>query len=739
MLIFLGVLVACSALGIILAGLLALLRNQEKADNQWFFALCLVLGTWLTANYADSSLSLHQKLAVIVVKVDFSLAMFVGWCLIQFAACLANGSDNTKAMVQWLLSKKFRVASLVVNFILIALIVENAIFSVGIRARYVEVNLSSLSWLYLAVVVPYLLGSLLIMIVTYMRAKRSIRRKMSLIILGFLAAIVANLLTNLVFPNFISAEATVKALNFVGYMGILVLVLCMYVAIATRRLFDVRLTLLRGLAYAVLVSVVAAVYAGLITLSSYIFLDRQLPNLRLILISLVVALLVTFTFQYLRKYLDKVTNRIFFQDSYDFQTVVDQISAITTTTIRLEPLLSMSEKVLRDALKANYCTFILVDDQDKIVKFTNDDHSLEVWQDFVKFAKVFIQNHRPVVDALLDDQTEPSQAMRRVSAEILYPLFTTEGSIGYMVLGSKQTGVVYVQRDLELLSIVASSLSLAIRNAYRFQEVEQFNQTLQQKVDEATRKLRHTNDKLRTLDQTKDDFISMASHQLRTPLTSVKGYVSMVIDGDAGPINPMQRRLLDQSFTSAQRMVYLIADLLNISRLKTGRFVIETSPANLAQITKDEVSQLVETAKGRGLTLTYDKPHDFPTYMLDTVKIRQVIMNFVDNAIYYTPSGGHIHVQLSDKPKSIELRVIDDGIGVPKNVQHHLFTKFYRAPNAQKARPDGTGLGLFMAKKVVLAQGGALIYESVEGKGSVFGFSFAKSHLQSIPKTGSPS
>ena len=265
-----------------------------------------------------------------------------------------------------------------------------------------------------------------------------------------------------------------------------------------------------------------------------------------------------------------------------------------------------------------------------------------------------------------------------------------------------------------------------------------FNVTLQQKVDEATRKLRVSNQKLKTLDQTKDDFISMASHQLRTPLTSVKGYVSMVLEGDAGEITPMQRKLLTQSFISSQRMVYLIADLLNISRLKTGKFVIEPIPTNLAEALSGEVDQLVETAKGRNLTLTYHKPDDFPTYLLDETKMRQVMMNFMDNAIYYTPSGGHIIAEVKNNPDDIEFTVTDDGIGVPKDQQHHLFSKFYRAPNALRARPDGTGLGLYMARKVVLAQGGSIIFKSTEGKGSTFGFSFSKSKL-TVPEAKKPS
>ncbi|MEK7059729.1 MAG: sensor histidine kinase, partial [Patescibacteria group bacterium] len=109
---------------------------------------------------------------------------------------------------------------------------------------------------------------------------------------------------------------------------------------------------------------------------------------------------------------------------------------------------------------------------------------------------------------------------------------------------------------------------------------------------------------------------------------------------------------------------------------------------------------------------------------------RQVIMNMIDNALHYTPTGGKITVKLLETPLTIEMRVEDNGIGVPKSEQAHLFTKFYRAGNARKARPDGTGLGLFMAKKVIIAQGGSLIFESREGKGSAFGFVFSKAkHL----------
>jgi len=304
-----------------------------------------------------------------------------------------------------------------------------------------------------------------------------------------------------------------------------------------------------------------------------------------------------------------------------------------------------------------------------------------------------------------------------------------------MLLGHKQSGGAYSERDKRLLSVAADEIAISMQNALRFQEIQQFNITLQQRVDEATKSLRRANARLVELDETKDDFISMASHQLRTPLTSVKGYLSMVLEGDAGRLTSQQTKMLRQAFSSSQRMVYLITDLLNISRLKTGKFVIDAAPADLSAIVHDEVTQLTESAHLKDIQLSYQRPASFPHLMLDETKIRQVIMNFIDNALYYTPTGGHVRVELEEKPVTVELRVVDDGMGVPKAEQPHLFTKFYRAVNARKIRPDGTGLGLFMAKKVVTAQGGSILFSSREGHGSTFGFVFSKTRLK-VPEAG---
>lgn len=314
----------------------------------------------------------------------------------------------------------------------------------------------------------------------------------------------------------------------------------------------------------------------------------------------------------------------------------------------------------------------------------------------------------------------------QLSVQSIYVVKLSAGHklVGAIIVGFFSGADKLTQTDTLLLDRLSESMGVALDNKLLFEE----NQRV-------LRQLKETNAKLRTLDETKDDFIGMASHQLRTPLTSVKGYLSLVLDGDAGKITSQQHKLLTQAFISSQRMVFLIADLLNVSRLKTGKFIIEMAPVNLADMITDEIDQLKETAAARELTLEFQRPAHFPILELDETKIRQVVMNFLDNAVYYTPSGGHIIATLTETPKSIELRVTDNGIGVPKAEQRHLFSKFYRAKNAQKARPDGTGLGLFMAKKVIIAQGGAIIFDSKEGVGSTFGFIFPKKRASLPPSS----
>lgn len=277
--------------------------------------------------------------------------------------------------------------------------------------------------------------------------------------------------------------------------------------------------------------------------------------------------------------------------------------------------------------------------------------------------------------------------------------------------------------EIEELRQIFQLFAIQYENKVQFEEIESFNTVLQERIADATKELKHQNRQLKEFDQAKNEFISIASHQLRTPLTSVKGYLSMILTGDAGPLNETQKKMLNQAFASSQRMVYLIGDFLNLSRIQSGKLQFDRHQADLATTVREEVTSLRAAAAGRNVKLTVKLPDTPCVLEFDENKIRQVIMNFIDNAIFYTSAkNGIVTITLERGTRYVEFRVEDNGIGVPKAEQPKLFQKFFRASNARSRRPDGTGVGLFMAKKIIAGHGGEIIFHSVEGKGSTFGF-----------------
>lgn len=513
------------------------------------------------------------------------------------------------------------------------------------------------------------------------------------------------------------------------------------IAISKHKLFDFRAVLVRALTYLFTTLFVTAGYVVLAFLVKKFTLSSSKFDAVELIQNIVLTVTLILTFPFIKRKFDRITDKLFFRDEYDPQILIDKLNQTLVTNIELEELLTKSALVLQESIKLDFCTFYIRETSyfpSRIIGAHRKDPEIEDIDSLeTHAARIHRRVHSVEIEPENDDEKQLSKALKSNDIEVMARLVTTLDfdvkGIGYIFFGHKKNGSQYTAQDLKILEIVANELVIAIENALRYEEIEQFNVTLQKKIDDATKELKESNEKLKALDEAKDEFVSMASHQLRTPLTSIKGYISMVLEGDAGKISETQAKMLGQAFFSSQRMVYLISDLLNVSRLKTGKFVIESKPVYLPGVVESEINQLVEGASAKNLTLSFTKPKEFSTMLLDEMKIRQVIMNFTDNAIYYTPSGGKITITLKDNPKSVEFTVKDNGIGVPKEQQHKLFVKFYRADNARKARPDGTGLGLFMAKKVIIAQGGSMIFESTEGKGSTFGFTFPKEKLEVKP------
>lgn len=695
-----------------------LLRNVHDGRNRALALFMFSLILWDVLNFASDN---SQKYYQIFTQLTFASMALVGISIVLLSAYFP-----TK---KWVLSRKVAIiyscTALVVGVLsLTPLLVKNVIKT----ENGLNIQVGILYYPYLV----YILGSVVFAIRNFNQQHKISnvleKKQLRLVVTGFVLLALSGTVFQLVLPAVVNNWSSSKY----GPIFITLFIAYLSIAIIRHKLFDIRSFVFRAAVYLLSIGLVGVIYTGLIFVVGSTLIDIKSINTNQRIFFALLTLLIAFTYSPIVKFFNKITSKLFFRDAYDSQRVLDQVSNIIVGNVDPHKIQKGALSALADALKPAYMIFLFTDNTSgklhtgDLVGQKWSIHNPNSLQEVLKKIRKKIVVH----DELEEQNSMLGEVLRIEDISVVAPLVTKEEKIGYLILGAKKSGNIYNSQDIGLLNIATNELAVALQNAQRFEEIQAFNITLQEKVTEATHELKSTNKKLVALDEAKDEFISMASHQLRTPLTSIKGYLSMIIEGDLGKVTTAQEKALKEAFGSSQRMVYLIADFLNVSRIKTGKFLIEPKEVDLPEIVREEITQLREMAGARDLTLEYEQPEVFPRVMLDDNKIRQVMMNMVDNAIYYTPTGGKITIQLYSTGSEIIFKVVDTGIGVPKHEQHKLFTKFYRAGNARKARPDGTGLGLFMAQKIVAEQGGAIIFESQEGKGSTFGWRFPLARIK---------
>ncbi len=227
----------------------------------------------------------------------------------------------------------------------------------------------------------------------------------------------------------------------------------------------------------------------------------------------------------------------------------------------------------------------------------------------------------------------------------------------------------------------------------------------------------------REVGQMKNEFVSTVSHELRTPLTSIKGYIDLILDGEAGEINEIQREFLSIVKQNSDRLVELINDMLDISRIESGRIHLKIQPLDMCDLIAGAVDTFQAVSDQSGHKLLPKAPRDLPKAAGDRDRVGQVLMNFISNAIKYSPEGGSVTVKAKHEGDMVTVSITDQGIGIAKEDQTKLFTKFYRVDSSLTREIGGTGLGLSICKSIIELLGGKVGVKSSAGKGSTFWFS----------------
>ena len=684
------------------------IAQKPRTKQNFLFALISVsITSWIASSYfTDHAATLHSKLWFAYFAFGFAYLSITS--LYWFSYIFKNKHTNSDIQIGTL-----RIVVGVVGTILAT--TPLVVASVHPRDGYTNISPGLLFIPYLvALATVFVLFAKNLLLAARKSANPKTKYQARVMVAGSTISFILILATNAIVPAIVGSWALA---SWGPPMTVFIVASIAY-SIIRHQLFDIKSAATRAVAYLLSVGVLIVFFvAFMYVATSLIFKDLSFTKTQSFF--LIGAMVFTaLIFGTLKHFFDHLTANIFFKRPYESEEVISNLNRALIEEIEPSRVLPEISKELTTGMKLDFVVFA-IKGKENLRLYSSESPTFSNVD--IQFLETYEQDQIITYD-LFETDRKLYEQLNSHNIAVIRRLQTSTDKIGWLIFGDKKNGELFTRGDVEVTSIVASECAIAIENSLRFEEIEQFNVTLQDKVNTATAELRETNEKLKALDEAKDEFISMASHQLRTPLTSIKGYLSMVLDGDVGDVSDQQKEYINQAFSSSQRMVYLISDLLNVSRIHTGKFKIERTQVKFPELVQAEVDQLRESAKARKIDFQYEAPADFPEVSADETKTHQVVMNLMDNALYYTPPGGKVVVTLEHDDKNVIFKVKDSGIGVPKEAQGHLFTKFYRADNAKEARPDGTGIGLFMCKKVVDAQGGSVVFESEAGKGSTFGF-----------------
>ncbi len=400
-------------------------------------------------------------------------------------------------------------------------------------------------------------------------------------------------------------------------------------------------------------------------------------------------------------------------------TTLNDISRAVTSTLDLDEVLRLVMQKINESFEVEAGSLLLLDEEmnELVFKVTLEGGAEKLAGFRVKvgqgIAGWVVQTGKPAL--VLDPQRDPrwyseiSEALNFPTKSILcVPLTVKYKVIGAIELLNKLDGE-FNEGDVERLSTMAASIAIGIENARLYEELQQANEGLKE------------------LNEAKSEFVSIVAHELRTPMTSIKGYTDILLSGTVGKLTNRQEQFLEIVQVNANRLGKLVSDLLDISRIEAGKVKLDMRPLRVEEIIAEVTSIMASQIETKGLQLETKLAGELPLVQGDHDRILQVLTNLVGNAYNYTPSGGRITVFARLVDARLQISVADTGIGISSKDQERLFERFFRADHPVVREQAGTGLGLSIAKSIIELHGGGIWVESELDQGSTFTFTLPAS------------
>jgi len=527
-----------------------------------------------------------------------------------------------------------------------------------------------------------------------------------------------------------------------SYLSGLIFVVIISYAILKYRLMDMRVIARIFLIYSLDAAFVFAFYSVIIVV--YPLLWGSVYNTYALLAGVVVAPLFVSLFFFVNKIVTSFIDRHFFYSLYNFRVTINQLASELNNYTDLNKIIDLIVETVKRTMNLNRSGVLLIEKNGREIRYKvarvvgfNMNNGISLVRDnfltqyLKKIQKPLVREELPFLarDAKTDRERNNflnlEKEMAHIEAYLCLPLISAGDLKGIIVLGAKKTGDPFTTEDLDLLGSLSMQAGIAIDNARLYSETKNFNKVLQKKVDEQTQELKKRAEHLEKLLRMREEFLDIASHQLKTPISVIRGTISMFRDGSMDKLpKEQQQKFLDNIYHKTEKLNVIISDILRASEIDSDDFKIDpqiAQPASLPVILRSIYDDLHELAQDKGLALELKLPEKKDPKILTSADfLEQALYNLVDNSIKYT-SKGSVKIELSTTDGQAIVKVSDTGIGIPEADKKKIFEKFSRAKNAVDMYADGSGLGLFIVKRIIEAHpGGKIEFASEENKGTVF-------------------
>jgi signal transduction histidine kinase len=523
-----------------------------------------------------------------------------------------------------------------------------------------------------------------------------------------------------------------------GNIVISLYVFILFYAMMKYRLMDVRVIARKIFIYFFISAFTYGFFYFLIWLYSHFF--GGLFTTASYFVGIFVAPLFVAIFYILDRSIKNFANKYLFVSLYNYQETINKLIDELTTYIDLDKIINLIVDTIKETMHLDRADiFLAKTDGDSSeyqvfkIKGHEESNSPSFPQNSVlikcllKNQKILVREELMVLYNNSVDEKEKknlssiSKHMEKMNISLYSPLVVNKRLIGVIVLGSKISGDPYTKEDLDLLTILSKQASIAIENACQYKQIQEFGETLQERIDEQTIDIKMKNEELGRLLKARTEFLSIASHQLRTPLAAIRGYASMLKGGDYGDLGEEAQKSIEYIYDSSVRMIDLVNNLLNVNRLERGVINLDLKEISIDQIIKECIGDVQSIANSKKLTIKYSNEEKIPLIKGDYEKIKNALANVINNAVLYTLKGGVEIKSSMNSEKEIKIEIKDTGIGVGKEDINKIFQSFSRGRGGTELYTGGTGLGLYVAKKFIeMHKGKISVYSKGENKGSVF-------------------